>query len=202
MYSFTSSLPFEGAILIGLFGYVFTNLDNLVVLCAMIAGRDAARAWRLGALSLFVAGILIIVLSLLGAEIADELPVEHLRWLGFVPLTLGVTELMRSYRPVVSPNEAVDHAPGLLALVSVLMANGADTLAVMIPILTESPNLVRTATVFGFFCGIAVVALVVRPVLRSARLRRFVDRFGARFGAIVMICAGLYVLLDTPTDMV
>ncbi len=175
-----------------------TNLDNLVVLTAL-AGALADGA-RQGRRALWIAAALVLAAAWVLSLLAAGLPAHHSRWMGLVPLGLGLFAGWRALRGGASADEAPVAAGG--SMVALLLVNSTDTLATLTPLLAETASPLRLAIVVGMAMGTAVLAAVLGRVLGHDRLRAALERHGAWLAPLIMICVGLYILADTGTDLV
>lgn len=183
--------------------FAATNVDNLALLVGwMLAGQASARqaflAHMLGMLTLlglaFVFG--------LGA---DLFPVESVGYLGAIPIGLGAKGLLDLFRKDAT-DETVPGAPGrrplVLSIAATQVANGADTVLVFGPLFADSARGIDPV-VLGGFIGMALLWFGLAGLLaRHAARLRFVERIAPWVAPIFLIVIGVYILLDTRTDVV
>jgi len=181
--------PRPGAVLAGAPAFAATNLDDLFLLVAWFAaGRYRTRGiilWQyLGIGALFAAS----ALSSLGAL---AVPAEHLRWVGLVPIGIGLAMLARK-----APSGETPVASGLLQVTAVTVANGADNLGVYIPLFAAAG-----AQAIGVFGAVFVVMLALwcagsRWLVRHPAAGAPLRRWGPRAVPWVLIGVGLWILLS------
>ena len=171
---------------------ILTNLDNLALMVALLARLSRARvlaAW-MGAQAVVLLAALIVA-----AGVGTGAPAQA-GYLGVVPILLGLWELFRR-RGDARPRGV--SASRLLALVLTFLSLSADSLSVIAPLLAEAAPGYRVAGLIG--AGVAAVAMAMAGLLAaglSQRLRAALERLAPW----VMIAAGVYVLMNTATDMV
>jgi cadmium resistance protein CadD (predicted permease) len=176
--------------------YVSTNLDNLIVLTLLLsAGRRRAAV---------IVGHVLVASGVIGvgwllAEVGSVIPVEAVGLLGLVPLGIGVAGLIRGAGPAQSPDPAPGGGPG--AVIATLVPLCGDSLAVVVPLLAESPA--RLTPAVGLAWGtMALLWIGLALVLqRIPGPRRLLGRVAHRVMPLLLIAVGLYVLADTPTDL-
>ena len=182
--------------------FLSTNLDNLFLLMALMSdGETRTRDATLG----YAGSItLVLTLGLAGSYAADLADDAWLRYLGFVPLGLGMWRLAGLLRgaPADSSDQLPPRAGGPLLVFGVMLANSGDSLGVFASLMAETPELlvvVIFATAVGMACAWPLAArwIVEHPNL-APRLRK-IDRYAV---PALLITIGLYVLADTPTDTV
>jgi len=183
------------AVLLASAAYASTNLDNLVVLGALAAssGRRRAVVGGLGIASLLLLGAAL-SFSLLSQVLAPRM----LGWLGILPIALGLHQLIRG-------NDAASQSGtrdvSLRAVIVLVLANSADTLAVFGPLFAESEAIVIAVMALVFAAMVGVLSVFVRMLsLGSGRLTRFTHVSG-RAVPYIMIAIGAYILFDTGTDL-
>jgi len=193
--------PSVSIVLLTLSAFVSTSIDNLVMLTLILA-QPVQR--RLSVLVGYAGAAALIGVGGLGvARVADAVPPTLAGYLGLIPLGLGLRKLWAVYRPrpaVGESPQAPVQAVGAAAVMGLMLANGSDTMAVLLPLFAETPEpltylMAGTIVVVavGWF-GLAVV-LGAQPLLRQALQR--VERW---FLPVLLIGMGLYVLADTATD--
>ncbi|MCX4750393.1 cadmium resistance transporter [Kitasatospora sp. NBC_01287] len=177
-----------------------TNVDNLVLLTLQLAGRHPPgpggardRASRSGPAlrGQYLALLVLLALSALGAAGLLLLPARGAALVGLVPLTLGVRALLRRGPQPVAPatGRAGTGAVALLALTC-----GADNVAVYTPLLARAgfPGALVPVAVFAalvpVLCGLAL--WLARRTASLGRLRALGERVFPAF----LITVGLVVL--------
>ena len=116
-----------------------------------------------------------------------------LRWLGLIPLMLGLKELI--WR---GDSAGVSSRSGLLANVAIFASLSTDSLAVLLALFADSAEAFDTAIILGSAASILLIAVLVS--LLGQRLGPLADRL-APLAPFAMIAAGIYVILDTGTDI-
>jgi len=185
---------------VALTAFVSTNMDNLVLL-AVLVGQTGQR--RLSVLLGYTAAIATIAaVGLVAARLADAVPSSALGYLGLVPLAMGLNRLRRLRHP--APSLAETEAPrstlGIAAVAALMLSNGSDTLGVLLPLFAETPEpltyVIAATVVAAALLWFALARWLAGHPWVRARLGR-VERW---LVPILLICVGLYILVDTPTD--
>jgi cadmium resistance protein CadD (predicted permease) len=189
--------------------FVGTNVDNTLVVMAMVAGAPAERSHRIAAGQL-VGFVVLVGAAFAGAAVLYEFSARVVGLLGLVPLAIGLRGLVglrpstrgkqTRARPT-SANRAVGRSLTAAALVTI--ATGGDNLAVYIPLFRVG-GATRLAVILVVFAlgEVAVTALVLAGG-RHPRARAVMDRLGAvavpvllcAIGVIVLVTAGTFSLL-------
>jgi len=175
--------------------YASTNLDNLLLLSGLAAGRADRRPIAYGFLG---ATVLTAAISVAFVLLSWFLAPNVIRYLGVVPVVLGAKML------IARPAEEGQHAAGTLTapgVALVLLANSTDTIASFGPLFAESEAVVVAGLIAGFAVMAGLwLALIMRLSGSSALGGRAAARL-QRLTPLIMIAVGLYILADTGTDL-
>jgi cadmium resistance protein CadD (predicted permease) len=197
------SLPAIAGLAVVLF--ISTNIDDIVLLVAFLANakfktREVVAGQLGGNGALFAASV---AASLVSIAVAPE----YVAWLGWVPIALGVKELVEQLRggdgdddPGVAASAQSRASAGAfgraLAVAGVTIANGGDNLGVYIPVFAvRSP---AEVAVIGAVFAVLTVALcaaghwLVNHSAFSTQLRRY----AGRAVPFVLIAIGAWILLE------
>jgi cadmium resistance protein CadD (predicted permease) len=188
------------------FSYASTNLDNFIVLSAYSAKPGYRPLF--GRLAFVSVCLTVILASLLLARVADSLIADKLRYLGLIPLGLGLYQLgklvFRRYQP--DGEDEADKDPSLVELsfylgfALALLANSSDSVIVLTPIFAD------LKLAFIFIC--AIVAVVVAIAMSGVAgyigthplLRAQVEKIGHWALPFLLIGIGLMILSNKPDD--
>lgn len=193
--------------------FVSTNVDAFLVL--VTSSARAPRSRGAAAAGFIASTALILAASWLLASVSRMIPPARSGLLGVVPLAMGLRELARlirrrpglapparaslpppgSSRP---PEDAVRFGESLVLHLSL----SADNLAVYAALLGDTLPALRpvvAATTLAFGAGWAALA---RAALRVPGLSPLLMRQGQAIMAALLIGLGVYILVDTDTDVV
>lgn len=178
------------------FAYAATNIDNLLIMASLGAGRASRRHLVTG--FLVASGIVLLVASM--AMFIDRMvPAEVLGYLGFVPISIGIYLLLFTGQQAETTAARATTWPAISGL---LLANSGDTIFAIGPLFAESGNDARLGLAVGFVL-IAVVWLSLILTLSERVARSAVlGKLGHRIAPWMMILVGLYILTDSTTDVV
>jgi len=184
--------------------FTTTNIDDILLLMLFFGQVNASFRKRHIVAGHYLGFAAIVIISLLGFAGALILPPNLIRFLGLIPLALGLYHLFRKRRDDDDP-EALDvfrvstsHSllsTHTLRVAGVTLANGADNISVYVP-LFASHSLTDVAliiVVFGLLVGVWLFAGY--RLVRYPAVARFLERYGERLVPYVFILLGLYILL-------
>jgi cadmium resistance protein CadD (predicted permease) len=172
--------------------FAATNVDDLVLL-AVFFGQAAGR-WGTGKV---VAGQFLgfgatLAASIGGALGAGLLPDGAVRWLGVLPLLLGIRAAWQAWR---TDDDEPAVATGVLAIAVVCFANGGDNVGVYVPAFaaTGPAGLVGYSVVF--LVGVAVWCVAGWFLATRPGIARVLARWGHVVLPVVLIALGVLILV-------
>lgn len=178
---------------------VLTNLDNLAALIALMLVSGAVSS---------VAGFLLAQMLVLVAAMAvaygvsDTVP-HWAGYLGVFPVGLGLWGLWRQFSSdAEAPASPLPAGASVVVTTLLFLSMSVDSFIVMAPLLADSAPSYRIAGLIGAVLAVCALAALA---LAGARATSFAERIARRMEKIVpyvMICAGIYILSNTWTDMV
>jgi cadmium resistance protein CadD (predicted permease) len=91
---------------------------------------------------------------------------------------------------------------GRAAVIAVTLAASGDSLATYTALFADTRTWLIPATVGGILLGAVAWTWVAGWTMNQAGARRLIEKAGPILLPIVLIVLGLYILADTPTDLV
>jgi cadmium resistance protein CadD (predicted permease) len=176
--------------------YAATNVDNLLIMSTLAAGRASRGSLITGFL---VASFAVLVIVSLATFIARAIPHEVLGYLGFVPMSIGIYLLLFTGSAGENPASGATTWP---AVAAVLFANSSDTIFAVGPLFAESGDGARVGLAIGFTLIAAVWLILILGLSSRIAKSETLGRIGHRIAPWMMILVGLYILSDSATDLV
>ena len=184
--------------------YVATNLDNFILLVALLARY---RNHTLNVIAGYFACMLILgFVGLWIGKAANIAPVQYLGLLGFVPISIGAVELIQLRRGkakvTVAKEKSVDGAQKVFitSLISQL-GNGADTIVVFGVLFIDSMPSADIMTILTLAAMAVIFVFVGIYAVRHPALCEWIDRYAYRVMPFVLIVVGIYIVANTATDL-
>ncbi len=184
--------------------YVATNLDNLILLVSLLARY---RNHTSNVVAGYFACMLILgFVGLWIGKAANIAPVEYLGLLGFVPISIGVVELIQLRRGkakvTVAKEKSVDGVQKVfMATLISQLGNGADTIVVFGVLFIDSMPSADILTILTLAAMAVIFVFVGIYTVRHPALCEWIDRYGHRAMPFVLIIVGVYILANTATDL-
>lgn len=176
--------------------YAATNIDNLLIMASLGAGRASRRDVVAG---FVIASAAVLAVASSAMFIDRVVPPGVLGYLGFVPISIGVYLLLFTRAQDSTADERATAWPGIAGL---LLANSGDTVFAVGPLFAESGSEARLGLALGFALIAAVWLLLILTVSERVARSAVLGRLGHRMAPWMMILVGLYILSDSATDVV
>ncbi len=184
--------------------FVATNLDNFILLVALLARY---RNHTSNVIAGYFAGMLILgFVSLWIGKAANIVPVEYLGRLGFVPISIGTVELIQSLRGkakvTTAKEKSIDGVQKVFitTLISQL-GNGADTIVIFGILFIDSMPSADMLTILTLAAMAVIFVLVGTYAVRHPALSEWIDRYAYRAMPFVLIIVGVYIVAKTASDL-
>ncbi|GAA6192413.1 cadmium resistance transporter [Phaeobacter sp. NW0010-22] len=176
---------------------IFTNIDNLAALLGLSL---VMGPWR-SILAYMLAQGLILTAAMGVALGANQVQFGSAGLLGLIPLFLGMRGVWQQFGSAENSAEQGFSGRTSLVMTTVLFLSlSLDSFAVMTPLLVESSPVYRGAALMGALMAVVLLGAIGLVFTKTARpTGSWISKF-ERLAPYVMICAGLYVLLDSGTD--
>ncbi|MFN3131810.1 hypothetical protein [Roseibium sp.] len=177
--------------------YILTNIDGLFAFLALAAtGRKPAA----------ITGFLLAQIVVIGGAVlvgggAALLSPADLGLLGIVPVALGFREVLKNRRkPAVK--EKNPPAPGsIIGVVFLFLALSTDTFVLMATFFADTRPELDRFVLSGALIAVAALLALGTFLSRLIKPTPATEKFFERLAPLVMIVAGLYILMDTQTDV-
>ena len=182
--------------------YASTNVDNLVILSAYCA-KPGYRPFFVK-LTFVLVSLIVLLASLGVAYAADALLADKLRYLGAIPIGLGLYYLSKL---AFSPADAsLDEIPApaasslYLGVALTLLANSSDSMIVLAPVLAD----LRPGFVLACLFAAAAVAIGIGSVASlvggNPMLRTQFQKVADWVLPVLLIGIGVMIITDKPAD--
>jgi cadmium resistance transport/sequestration family protein len=168
--------------------FAATNIDDAFLLTLFFARRIPTRRIVAGQYIGFGA---IVAISLIGAWAAFAIPHRWIRFLGVLPLAVGIKQLLRVRRSEPERSRTRDFSVGSIALLT--LSNGADNIGVYVPFFVVGRAYLWLILIV-YLVLVCVWCFVGRWLGNHSPVLRAVDRWGRWAVPLVFIGLGIHVL--------
>jgi cadmium resistance protein CadD (predicted permease) len=184
--------------------YVATNLDNFILLVSLLA-RYRNHTSNVVA-GYFTCMLILGFVGLWIGKAANIAPVEYLGLLGFVPISIGVVELIQLRRGkakvAVAKEKSADGVQKVfMTTLFSQLGNGADTIVVFGVLFIDSMPSADILTILTLAAMAVIFVFVGIYAVRHPAVCEWIDRYAYRVMPFVLIIVGVYILANTATDL-
>ena len=179
--------------------YAATNMDNLTILVSwMLAGNisraSVARGYAMATIAVLA------VSTILGLS-SYAIPVGFIGYLGVIPIGLGVWSLVGQFRG--NQQGEVDAGAGAaFGIGATLTANSVDSIIVFAPLLADSQMVIDAYIASTFIVVAAVWYWMAKFASQRAAKLNVVTKIAGWLAPFIMIFVGIYILMNTSTDVI
>ncbi|WP_277032307.1 cadmium resistance transporter [Propionimicrobium lymphophilum] len=181
--------------------FATTNIDHLVILSMWFArghGRPGTTRRILAGQYLGFGAIIILTLAL-AAGINLVLPVEALRWLGLIPLIIGLKAAWQAWKSRGEDEDDDELIQGkltsVLSVAAVTFANSGDEAAVYLPVFSVSQPWQLAVYVVVFLLLAAVVVFLAKYLTSRKAIAEYLEKWESILFPVVLIALGLLILV-------
>jgi cadmium resistance protein CadD (predicted permease) len=185
--------------------FVSTNLDNLAILSAF-GVKPGYRPLLIKLAFVFVC-LMVLIISLVLSRAAEVLPADKIRFMGLIPICLGLYQVFQLFSGKgEEPSDPDAEAPrgGIAAYGSfalVMLANSGDSISVLTPLLADlKPSFVLAGFGAALTAAIAMSLLAHFLALRPTS-KVWIQKFAKWVLPLVLVGIGLLILTDRPSDV-
>jgi cadmium resistance protein CadD (predicted permease) len=170
--------------------FAVTNIDDAFLVTLFFARRIPTRRIVAGQYIGFAA---IVGASLIGAMASLAIPQQWIRWLGVLPIAIGIKQLLQMQRKDMERRTRKDDF-SVLSIAFITLANGADNVGIYLPFFVLSRNFLPLVLI-AYALLVAGWCYLGRWLGNHEYVLRWVDRRGHWVVPFVFMGAGLYILL-------
>ena len=180
--------------------YAATNIDNLTILVSwMLAGKISFAGIARG---YAMANVAVLALSTILGLSSNVIPMELIGYLGVIPIGLGIYTLIGQIRGGTQQAEANTGNGAALGIAATLTANSADSIIVFSPLLADSQASIDLYIASAFVVVAATWFWIAKVASQNAAKLEAVTRVAGWIAPLIMIYAGIYILMNTATDVI
>ena len=177
--------------------FVSTNIDDIFILMLFFAQVKSKQHVVIG--QYLGIGVLTAV-SLLSLAVLQFIPEEYIRFLGVIPIVLGIKEWIEykkgaEAKETDAPSAKDSALQQILSVSLVTVANGADNIGVYIPLFARYSLQQMLAVVAVFAVMVAVWCFLAQKLASLPVLGAGIEKYKHILVPVVFIALGIYILL-------
>lgn len=177
--------------------FVGTNIDDMIINTFFFSFAKGKRAIRKIVLGKYLGTGILILISIIGSLGLKMIPLDYVKYLGFVPICLGVKELIGGGSDDSEEDPCVadsNHSNLLWNVAVVTIANGADNIGVYVPVFTKfsMDQYLVFMVVFAFMT--AIWCMIGYRASKVPFYENMINKYKMFIVPLVYFCLGLYIL--------
>lgn len=206
----------SGAIITGITTFAATNIDDLVILTIFFGQVNATFRRRHIVAGQYLGFTALVIVSLPGFFGGLIVPRAWIGILGLIPILIGISHLVNREKDenevqtvsginiskantFVVSNLAILLSPLTYNVAAVTFANGGDNVGIYVPLFASSDLVSLVVILSVFFVLIGVWCYIAYLLTRHPAIAHVLTRYGEVFASFVLICLGIYILVESGT---
>lgn len=196
-------------LLTGVTVFAVTNLDDLVILTIFFSQVNQTFHRRHIILGQYLGFTALLSVSLLGYFGELFIPKAWIGLLGFIPISLGISDLIKRQDEPLSEVQAIGKdltglRPKLLStqtytVAAVTIANGGDNIGIYVPLFASSDSASLGAILVVFYLLLGLWCFIAERLTRQPTVADGLRRYGKVVVPFVLIGLGIYILIESNT---
>ena len=187
-------------VLTAITSFISTNIDDIFLLMLFFVQAEGTKGKHCVVIGQYLGMGILTAVSLLGSAALQVIPAEYIRFLGVIPIVLGIKEWIE-YRKGEEAEEtdapqAKDSAmQHILSITLICIANGADNIGVYIPLFAGYSQKQMLLVVIVFACMTALLCFFGQKLASLPMLQAGIQKYKHILVPLLFIALGIYILL-------
>jgi cadmium resistance transport/sequestration family protein len=187
------------AITTGIAAFIATNIDDIFILTVFFAQVKASLHHRQIVIGQYLGFIVLLLVSLPGVFGPWFIPLDSLRWLGTIPVILGIAYLCKTEEDTAiegQPKPSQDNSflsPQISAVAAVTIANGGDNIGIYVPLFANSAWQSVVAILVSFLLLVGVWCYLAYQLTHFPLLAKYFTDYSTTLIPSVLIGLGVFI---------
>lgn len=184
--------------LLSIASYIGTNIDDMIINTCFFAFANKMKEIRSIVLGKYLGTGILILISIIGSLGLKIVPMDYVKYLGFLPICMGVKEWIggdEQDREEGCCTSDSDRINLLWNVTIVTIANGADNIGVYIPLFTGFAVDQYLIFIFVFVIMTAIWCTLGYQAAKLPYLERMINKYKQTIVPVIYIALGIYILL-------
>ncbi|MBE9141959.1 cadmium resistance transporter [Planktothrix mougeotii] len=201
---------FITAILTGTAAFAATNIDDIFILTLFFSQVNALFRRRQIVIGQYLGFTLLLLASLPGFFGSLLIPPDWIRWLGLVPVILGIHYLLKSPTDQEEDSSSVETSttsnppsfwqnwlsPQTYGVAAVTVANGSDNIGIYVPLFASSSWESLLTILCTFFSLVGVWCYLAYKLTNFTTIAKVLTGYGNTFIPCVLIGLGVFIVKE------
>jgi cadmium resistance protein CadD (predicted permease) len=180
--------------------YAATNVDNLIILVSwMLAGKTSFTSMTRG---YAMATVAVLAISTILGLSSNVIPIQLIGYLGVFPIGLGIYAMIGQIRGGNQQPGADAGNGAALGIATTLTANSSDSIIIFSPMLADSQAIIDLYIASTFVVAATAWFWMAKVASEHTAKLKAVTRVAGWIAPFIMIYVGIYILMNTATDVI
>ncbi len=185
---------FIGHIGLAAIAFALTNIDDLLILSFYFANDSVSK--KSVVLGQYVGVFSLVIISLSGFVIGKFIDPHWLRFLGFIPVVMGIKQLIALARSKEGDDTEIKSGKDFWSVALVTMANGGDNIGVYTPLLAKLNFDFLIVYLIVFAIMIAIWCVFAFYLVKHPTVKNTFKKYGHIALPVFLILLGLWIFFD------
>ncbi|MGI0479820.1 cadmium resistance transporter [Geminocystis sp. CENA526] len=187
--------------------FTVTNLDDIMILTLFFAQVNVLFRRRQIVIGQYLGFLLLVLASLPGFFGNFLIPTHLLKYLGIIPVILGISYLLKEEEEEKEGEEIVIRkdnsnwltrilSPQTYGVAAVTIANGSDNISVYLPLFASSTVQGLLITLVIFLLLVAVWCFIAYKLTNIGSIEQLLNNYGNTLVPCVLIGLGVYIVQE------
>ena len=184
-------------LILSMTSFVGTNIDDMLINTFFFSFAKEKREIRNIVLGKYLGTGILILISIIGSLGLKMIPLDYVKYLGFVPICLGVKDLIRGGSDDSEDDPCMidsKRSQLLWNVAIVTIANGADNIGVYVPLFTKFSTGQYMVFMVVFVFMTAIWCMIGYRASKVPFYENMISKYKRFIVPLVYICLGIYIL--------
>lgn len=182
-------------ILLAAVSFTATNIDDMLLNMVFFAACSTKSERRSVVVGKFLATAVMVAVAAVGGIGMQAFAHRYVWLLGFVPLFLGVKELVSGFKNEEKETMALSSQNIAFSTLRVTLASGADNIGVYVPLFASVQAVQMAVCTAVFFVLTGVWCIVADQLTQLSALQKAIEKYRKIIVPAVYICLGMYIIM-------
>lgn len=179
------------AVFTSLIAFISTNIDDILILTFIFTANKNAKTYKI-ILGKYIGMALLTAVSIISALGLKLIDPKYLFLLGFVPIILGIKEIISNLKNDKNEDKT-DFKGSILSTAFLTIASGADNIGIYIPLFTSFGFFETVTAVIVFAVMTFLWCLLGKYIASFSKIQSITEKYKTYIIPAVYFILGIYI---------